>query len=62
VKVVVLNLQCLLEIAQCTPQLLGPSENAGKVVIGHCPEAVTLFSQCLSLPEQLERDIEVFFL
>jgi hypothetical protein len=62
VKVVVLNLQGFLEIAQCAPQLLGPSENAGKVVIGHGPEAVALLGQRLCLPEQLERDIEVFFL
>ncbi len=59
-QVVILNLQSLLEIAQCTSKFLGSSKHTCEVVIGHCSESVTFFGQRFSLSEQLQRHVKVF--
>jgi len=62
VQVVVLDLKGLLEVAESRPQLLGSSENAGKVVVSNCSVLVSIVGQCLSFAEKLQGNVEVFYL
>ena len=60
VQVVVLNLQCLLQVAECRSELLSPSENAGEIVVSNCPVLVSFVGESLGLSEQLKGHVEVF--
>ena len=50
VEVVVFDLEGFVEVVESRPELLSSPEDAGEVVVGNCPVAVTFLSQRLSLP------------
>lgn len=43
VEVVVFDLKCFLEVGKCRSKLLCSPEDAGKVVVCHCPVTVSFF-------------------
>lgn len=58
----VLKVQCLFEIAQGIPKLVGLSEEASIVVVGDCPQPLVVLCEELSLLQQILAELEVFFL
>ena len=62
VQVIILDLKRLLEVRQSAAQLLGPSEDTSKVIVGNGSITVTFLSEAHRFVEQLEADLEVLLL
>ena len=62
VQVVILDLQCLLQVGQGAAELLCPSEDASKVIVGNGSITVAFLSETHSLVKQLETDLEILLL
>ena len=62
VQVIILDLERLLEVRQGAAELLSPSEDASKVIVGNGSITVAFLSEAHSLVEQLEADLEVLLL
>lgn len=62
VQIVVLDLECLLQVGESAAKFLGAPEHAGEVVIGDGAVSITLLRQAHRLVQQFKRHLEVFFL
>lgn len=60
VQVVVFNLKGFFEVSQGASEFFSATEDACKVVVGHCSVSVTLLSEHFGLTEQLKSHIKVF--
>ena len=60
-EVVVFYLKGLFEIGEGTSEFFSATENTGEVVISDSAVAVSLLSKHLSLAEELQSHIEVFY-
>ena len=62
VQVIILNLERLLQVRQGAAELLCPSEDASKVIVGNGSITVAFLGEAHSLVEQFETDLEVLLL
>lgn len=62
VQVIILDLQRLLQVRQGAAELLCPSEDASKVIVGNGSITVAFLGEAHSLVEQFETDLEVLLL
>ena len=62
VQVIILDLECLLQVRQRTAKLLSPSEDASEVIVGNGSITVAFLGEAHGLVQQLEADLEVLLL
>jgi len=60
VQIVILDLKSLLQIRKGRSQLLCSSENASKIIVGHCSVFIALLGQSLGFSQELKGNIKVF--
>ena len=61
VQVVVLDLECFLEVGQRAAKFLGAAEHTGEVVVRDGAVAITFLRQAHCFVKQLQRDLEVLY-
>ncbi len=62
VQVVVLYLQSLLQVVECTAEFLCAAEDAREVVVGYRTEPIRVLCQILCLPQELQCNAEVIYM